>query len=65
MGGEIGVTSIIGKGSTFTLHLRLPLDESNNESKQSYSENVIYLDAVAHIDKPQASQQPVLFKAQN
>jgi len=43
MGGSITVTSVVGHGSTFVLHLSLPVAETEN-SKPSYQENTIYLD---------------------
>jgi signal transduction histidine kinase/ActR/RegA family two-component response regulator len=43
MGGKISVTSEIGKGSTFALHLNLPV-EASESVKLNYQENTIYLD---------------------
>jgi len=43
MGGSITVTSVVGHGSTFVLHLSLPVTISES-SKPAYQENTIYLD---------------------
>jgi len=43
MGGSISVASEVGVGSTFVLHLSLPVAVSES-SKPSYEENIIYLD---------------------
>jgi len=43
MGGSITVTSKVGLGSTFVLHLNLPVAASES-SKAPYQENIIYLD---------------------
>ena len=48
MGGSISVTSTAGVGSTFVLHLTLPIHASEN-SAVSYKENIIYLDKQANI----------------
>ena len=47
MGGRISVTSKIGVGSTFVLHLSLPVLASES-SKLPTSENIIYLDKQAN-----------------
>lgn len=43
MGGSITVTSKVGTGSVFVLHLSLPVGISES-SKPAYQENIIYLD---------------------
>jgi len=43
MGGSITVTSEVGVGSTFVLHLSLPVAKSET-SKPVYQEHIIYLD---------------------
>jgi len=43
MGGSITVTSTVGIGSIFVLHLSLPAEASDSD-KQPYQENIIYLD---------------------
>jgi signal transduction histidine kinase len=50
MGGTLAVTSVIGKGSTFVLRLRLPVGASDDE--RCCQENVIYLDIDANTKKP-------------
>ncbi len=47
MGGSITATSTEGVGSTFTLHLSLPVQASEN-SGADYVENIIYLDKQAN-----------------
>lgn len=47
MGGNITVTSTAGVGSTFVLHLRLPVQASES-TKMPHQENVIYLDKQAN-----------------
>lgn len=54
MGGSITVTSEVGKGSIFVLHLSLPVTLSEN-SPQSFQENTIYLDTHKN-----AAQLPIL-----
>ncbi len=54
MGGSISVTSTVGVGSTFVLHLTLPVVE-NNTAKQTNQNNTIYLDK-----KDNASKLPIL-----
>ncbi|HEX4889347.1 MAG TPA: ATP-binding protein, partial [Alphaproteobacteria bacterium] len=44
MGGSISVTSVEGKGSSFVLHLSLPVEASDSESEVHYQKNIIYLD---------------------
>jgi signal transduction histidine kinase len=46
MGGTLAVTSMAGKGSTFVLHLKLPVAAHNGE--KHYKENIIYLDSSAN-----------------
>jgi signal transduction histidine kinase/ActR/RegA family two-component response regulator len=48
MGGSISVTSTEGVGSTFVLHLALPVQASESSSLP-YEENTIYLDKQANI----------------
>jgi signal transduction histidine kinase/AmiR/NasT family two-component response regulator len=55
MGGEITVTSIVGKGSSFVLHLNLPVRATENDAEKHYQENIIYLDMQAN-----AGRQPIL-----
>lgn len=43
MGGSITATSEVGVGSTFVLHLSLPV-EASESSSSSFQENIIYLD---------------------
>ena len=57
MGGTIAVTSVAGKGSTFVLRLRLPVDVRVGETKPPRADNVIYLDAV---QMPQGIPTPQL-----
>lgn len=47
MGGSISVTSTVGVGSTFVLHLTLPVQASES-STESQAENIIYLDKGAN-----------------
>lgn len=54
MGGSISVTSKVGEGSTFVLHLSLPVELSES-TKQSYQENTIYLDK-----KENSAKLPIL-----
>ncbi len=54
MGGSITVTSEVGIGSTFVLHLSLPVAISEG-SKPTYQENTIYLDKHEN-----AAQLPIL-----
>src|SRR5476651_2162513 len=50
MEGSITVTSEVGHGSTFVLHLSLPVAISEN-SKPDHQENIIYLDQQANAKK--------------
>ena len=43
MGGSITVTSTVGVGSTFVLHLSLPVELSESSNK-AFEDNIIYLD---------------------
>jgi CheY-like chemotaxis protein len=54
MDGSISVTSTVGVGSTFVLHLSLPIAPSES-SKFSHQENTIYLDTFKN-----AAQLPIL-----
>jgi len=47
MGGSITVTSTLGVGSTFVLHLALPVQASESSSSP-HEENIIYLDKRAN-----------------
>ncbi|MEM6414266.1 MAG: response regulator [Pseudomonadota bacterium] len=40
MGGDVSVTSVLGKGSTFRVSLRLPIDESSTPSAETKELNV-------------------------
>lgn len=55
MGGEITVTSVLGKGSAFVLHLCLPVQASQSDAEKHYQENIIYLDMQAN-----AARLPIL-----
>jgi CheY-like chemotaxis protein/nitrogen-specific signal transduction histidine kinase len=44
MGGEITVTSVVGKGSSFVLHLSLPVQQTDSDSNTHFEQNIIYLD---------------------
>lgn len=55
MGGSISVTSVVGKGSSFVLHLSLPVEASDSESEVHYQKNIIYLDMQAN-----ALMRPIL-----
>lgn len=46
MGGSISVTSVVGQGSSFVLHLSLAVEASDSE--KHYQENIIYLDMQAN-----------------
>ena len=48
MGGIIKVTSVIGEGSSFVLHLSLPVEATLNAREKHYQENIIYLDMEAN-----------------
>ena len=48
MGGHISVTSVLGQGSSFALHLSLPVDAADSDRKNHYQENIIYLDREAN-----------------
>ena len=51
MGGAITVSSEEGKGSSFVLHLHLPVEASISAHEQHYQENIIYLDLGANTKK--------------
>lgn len=55
MDGNITVTSVAGQGSSFVLHLSLPVEASESDSEKHYQENIIYLDMQAN-----AKTQPIL-----
>lgn len=48
MDGIIKVTSVVGQGSSFVLHLSLPVEATENDSERHYEENIIYLDMNAN-----------------
>ncbi len=48
MGGSISVTSVVGQGSSFVLHLSLPVEATDSDSEKHYEENIIYLDIQAN-----------------
>ncbi len=48
MGGEITVTSVVGQGSSFVLHLSLPVQATESDAEKHYQENIIYLDMQAN-----------------
>ncbi len=48
MGGQITVTSVLGQGSSFVLHLSLPVQASEHDAEKHYQENIIYLDMAAN-----------------
>ncbi len=54
MGGSITVESKVGVGSTFVLHLSLPVELSESSAPQ-FEQNIIYLDKVEN-----ATQLPIL-----
>ena len=54
MGGSITVESVAGVGSTFTLHLNLPV-EASESIRLPYQENIIYLDK-----QENATHRPIL-----
>jgi signal transduction histidine kinase len=54
MGGEITVTSVLGQGSSFTLHLSLPVQATVNDAEKHYQDNIIYLDMQAN-----AARKPI------
>jgi CheY-like chemotaxis protein len=49
MGGSITLSSTEGVGSTFVLHLNLPVQASESSSASPYEENIIYLDKQANV----------------
>ena len=55
MDGVITVTSVVGKGSSFVLHLSLPVEATESDSKKHYQNNIIYLDMQAN-----AARLPIL-----
>ena len=55
MGGVITVTSVVGQGSSFVLHLSLPVQATQNDAEKHYQEHIIYLDMQAN-----AGQKPIL-----
>ncbi|MFZ4125149.1 MAG: ATP-binding protein [Rickettsiales bacterium] len=55
MGGEITVTSVVGQGSSFVLHLHLPVQATDSDAEKHYHENIIYLDMQVN-----ASRLPIL-----
>lgn len=55
MGGEITVTSVVGQGSSFVLHLSLPVQATESDAEKHYQENIIYLDMQAN-----AARLPIL-----
>ena len=44
MEGSITVTSIVGQGSSFVLHLCLPVEATGSNHEKRYENNIIYLD---------------------
>jgi signal transduction histidine kinase/CheY-like chemotaxis protein len=50
MDGQITVTSVVGQGSSFVLHLHLPVQATGSDSERHYQENIIYLDMQANAD---------------
>lgn len=48
MDGNITVTSVVGQGSSFILHLSLPVEATESDSEKHYQENIIYLDKQAN-----------------
>ncbi len=48
MDGSITVTSVVGRGSSFVLHLSLPVEATDSDSEKHYQENIIYLDMQAN-----------------
>lgn len=55
MDGEITVTSVVGQGSSFVLHLSLPVQATESDAEKHYQENIIYLDM-----KVNAGRLPIL-----
>lgn len=51
MGGEITVTSVEGQGSSFVLHLSLPVQATESDNEKHYQENIIYLDMQANAER--------------
>lgn len=51
MNGEITVTSVVGQGSSFVLHLSLPVQATESDAEKHYQENIIYLDMQANSKK--------------
>ena len=48
MDGAITVTSVVGQGSSFVLHLSLPVEATDSDSEKHYQDNIIYLDMQAN-----------------
>ena len=48
MGGAITVTSVAGQGSSFVLHLSLPVEATESDHDKHYEKNIIYLDMQAN-----------------
>ncbi len=48
MGGHISVTSVVGQGSSFVLHLNLPVEATDSDRQKHYQQNIIYLDREAN-----------------
>lgn len=51
MGGHITVTSVVGQGSSFVLHLSLPVQATESDAQTHYQKNIIYLDMQANAEK--------------
>ncbi len=51
MDGSITVTSVVGQGSSFVLHLSLPVQATDSDSEKHYQENIIYLDMQANAER--------------
>jgi len=44
MGGDITVTSVVGQGSSFVLHLSLPIEAPDGDNEKHCQENITYFD---------------------